>query len=161
MAYNPTSENFAHLRRVMTGLADFKGRSGRTEFLVFLILMIVINGVGLVVADVTNHGSLLQYDQYLQFALWLFAIPVFARRLHDQNRTGWLALMVPAILGLKLYGQILFDARQLPIPELGYPFNVAEFILVIAFWVLVVWPGTDGANRFGQDPRLVLAADMR
>jgi len=116
-----------------------------------------IYGVALVLAEVASGGFLLQYDQYLQVALWLFAIPLFARRLHDQNRPGWLALILPALLGLRLYEQILFDTRQLPVPRLGFPFNAAEFLLIIPFWVLLVMPGTAGENRFGQDPRLAPA----
>ena len=159
MAYNVTRAYRGYLRRVVTGLADFKGRSSRTEFLAFLILAVLIHGVALVLAEVATHGSLIQYTQYLTLAIFVFAIPVFARRLHDQNRSGWLALIVPASLGLNLYGQVLFDTGQRPSHQLGFPFNVAETILALAFWVLLVWPGTDGANRFGQDPRLDLAAN--
>jgi uncharacterized membrane protein YhaH (DUF805 family) len=160
MAYNPTSTYLGHLRRVVTGLADFKGRSSRTEFLAFLIVAVAIQGMALVLAELTTRRLLLdEYSQYLQLMLLAFAIPLFARRLHDQNRSGWLALILPAFLGLKLYGQILLDARLLPTAQLGFPFNVAGMILGLAFWVLVVWPGTNGANRFGQDPHLDLVAN--
>jgi uncharacterized membrane protein YhaH (DUF805 family) len=32
-------------------------------------------------------------------------------------------------------------------------------MLVIAFWVFWFWPGTEGENRFGPDPRLDAAVD--
>ena len=160
MAYNPTRDSLAHLRRIVTGLIDFKGRSSRTEVWVFLLVVMAINAVALILTAVVADGFPDKYGRYLGFVPWLFLIPLFARRLHDQDRSGWFALIVPVSLGLQLYGQILYDARQLPIPELGYPFNVAEIMLVLAFWAFLLWPGTEGANRFGPDPHLDPQADL-
>jgi len=160
MAYNVKQEYLRHFRRIVTEPAVVKGRSSRTEFLAFLILVALVYGMALVLAEVAAHGSMLRYEQYLSIALWLPAIPLFARRLHDQNRSGWLALILPAVLALQLYALIPFDSHQLPVPRLGIPFNVADFLLVAALWVLVVWPGTAGENRFGADPRLDPAADL-
>ena len=153
MADTVISAYRGYLLRVVTGLADFRGRSVRTEFLAFLILMMAISSVAMVLAELTTPGLFFRYDRYLEAALWVFAIPIFARRLHDQNRSGWLALILPIWLGLWLYGQILSDPRHLPIARLGFPYTLANVILVSAFWVLLVWPGTDGENRFGHDPR--------
>ncbi|GAA0296960.1 hypothetical protein GCM10009087_03450 [Sphingomonas oligophenolica] len=86
-------------------------------------------------------------------SLWVFAIPLFARRLHDQNRSGLLALILPSVIIMKLYAQSLYDAGQLPVPTLGPPLNAVEIVLVVAFWILFLWPGTRGDNRFGPDPR--------
>ena len=158
MAYNPTSAYPIYLRRIVTGLADFKGRSRRSEFVVFLALMMAINALVLISTSIFDGDFSTTQSEYLELALWCLGIPLFARRLHDQGRSGWFALIVPPLIGLKLYGRILFDARQLPTPKLGYPFNVAEIMLVVVFWVLAVWPGTEGENRFGQDPRQRLAA---
>ena len=153
MANTVISAYRGYLWRIVTGLVDFRGRSVRTEFLAFLILMMAIHGVAMVFAELTAAGLFFRYDQYLEAALWVFAIPIFARRLHDQNRSGWLALILPAWLGVWLFGQILSDPRHLPIARLGLPYTLANIILVSAFWVLVVLPGTAGENRFGQDPR--------
>ena len=160
MAYNPTSDRLADLRRIITGLIDFKGRSRRSEMWMFWLLLMAVNAVVLIFTAVATRDFPDKYGHYLQFAPWLFMISLFARRLHDQNRSGWFALIVPVSLGLQLYGQILYDARQLPIPELGYPFNVAEIMLVLAFWAFLLWPGTEGANRFGPDPHLDPQADL-
>jgi uncharacterized membrane protein YhaH (DUF805 family) len=107
MAYNPTSESLAHLRHIITGLIDFRGRSRRSEMWVFWLLLMAINAVILIFTAVATSGFPDKYGHYLQFAPWLFMISLFARRLHDQNRSGWFALIVPVSLGLQLYGQIL------------------------------------------------------
>ena len=159
MTYNPTGEYLALSRRILTGLLDFKGRSTRTEIWVFFFVVTAMNSAAMVLTELFFGGLPLPYSQYSSLAVFVLATSLFARRLHDQNRSGWLAVILPVFLVLKLYGQILFDTHQRPVAALGFPFILAELVLVIAFWVLVVWPGTDGENRFGQDPRRVAVAD--
>ena len=161
MTYDPRRENFAHLRRIATGLADFSGRSRRSEFLVYLIAMMIIWAVALVLIRLVAGSGGIPYGQYYQMALWLPATSLFVRRLHDQNRSGWLALILPALVGLNIYAQTLFDAGRLSLPSFGFPLNIAEGVLVIAFWLFVLWPGSEGANRYGPDPRLEPALDVR
>jgi len=153
MAHNLTAEILPDVRRIVTGVIDFKGRSDRSEFGIFVIAMIVINSVMLILSRVVTRDFSIPLNQYQMLALWGFGIPLFARRLNDQNRSGWLALILPVLLTLRLYAQILYDAGQLPIADVRYPFNVAERLLLIAFWALVIWPGTAGENRFGPEPR--------
>jgi uncharacterized membrane protein YhaH (DUF805 family) len=160
MTYDPKRENLAHLRRIATGLADFSGRSRRSEFLVYLIAMMVIGMLGLLVIEIAASGRF-QYSRYAQLLLWLPATSLFVRRLHDQNRSGWLALILPTLIGLKISAQTQFDAGRLPLPSFDLPLNVVEGAFVIAFWVLMLWPGTEGENRFGPDPRLDPAINVR
>ena len=153
MAYDPKTENLAHLRHIITHLLDFNGRSQRSEFVVYLAAMFAISAVTLVLGLITSGTTEIAFDQYVQFLLWLPAIPLFVRRLHDQDRSGWWAIAMPVVLGLKLYEHIQFDAGRLTVPSLGYPYSLIEDGFALAFWVLVFWPGTDGENRFGHDPR--------
>jgi uncharacterized membrane protein YhaH (DUF805 family) len=66
--------------------------------------------------------------------LWLAA-----RRFHDQDRPGWLALVptgiaAAAALGLRLPGAL-------------------ALLIVLALLVALFLPGTIGPNRYGPDPR--------
>ena len=115
--------------------ASFKGRSRRTEFLLFFIswygaIFIAAFVGGIVEAfgfeggasdgpGIPGWGAIL--------ALIAGVVPAFAvtiRRLHDQDKPGWFLLitLIPVIGGL--------------------------------FWFLIAfWPGTKGENDYGWDPR--------
>ncbi len=146
MAYDPKAENVGHFKRITRDLLVFSGRSQPTEVLMFFLLL-------------SSAGILLTFlDQsprsYFLIFLCLFVTPQFARRLHDINRTGWFAVIVPILLALKAWGQWQYDAGILPTPSVGFPYSAVSIVLVITFWAVVFWPGTKGENRFGPDPRL-------
>ncbi len=65
-------------------------------------------------------------------------IAVAVRRLHDRNLSGWW------YLAATLFGFI---------PVIG-------FLGSIAFLVVMLLPGTDGPNRFGEDPKDPHSADV-
>lgn len=155
MAYDPRAEKLMLLRRCVTGLFDFTGRSRRTELVVFLVAMTVIQFVIALVWIIFSlpfsiSGNL---DYYTKTAFWILAIPIFVRRLHDQNRTGWLAVIMPILAGLDFYAHYQFEVGNLLVPKLGYPYNVLQSILGLVFLLLLFWPGTKGDNRFAPDPR--------
>ena len=112
--------------------ADFNGRSCRKEFWMFqLIYVALFFGTVIIVAADTKYGEigtlgnltlLLAVLAALGLAVPLLAVEV--RRFHDQDMSGWFAL-------LNL------------IPYLG-PFVVMVFMLI---------DGTAGENRFGTDPK--------
>ena len=118
--------------------ADFSGRSRRREYWMFLlfyilvyITMSVLFGTNEAVRTPTGfgYGSRLVGGAGLLgglFALFSFvpSLAVSVRRLHDQDRSGWLML-----LGL--------------IPFLGG----------FALLVLMCLEGTRGGNRYGGDPK--------
>jgi uncharacterized membrane protein YhaH (DUF805 family) len=147
---------------------DFEGRSRRMEFWMFQLLNIL---VALVLAgpfffsfmsasfsasatgdpaaqaaameELFASGfnlSMVGLGLYLLYALAAFlpSIAVTVRRFHDRDMSGWW------YLGLSLAGAI---------PVVG-------FIASIAFFVLMVLPGTSGANRFGPDPKDPYAEDV-
>ncbi|RIV86388.1 DUF805 domain-containing protein [Aurantiacibacter xanthus] len=131
--------------------AQFSGRSRRKEFWMFALLNMIVYAVvfaligvtsgfsGFVTADPDNIlavysamfsgvGTLL-----LVWALAVFipSIAVTVRRLHDHDMSGWW------YLGFTVLSMI---------PFIGV-------IASIAFLVILVLPGTQGANRFGPDPK--------
>lgn len=126
--------------------ADFSGRSSRMEFWMFILFQIIVSWVfsfvvnmifppAIPVYDPTNPeaamaaiGSVYTSAGFL-IPFLFFLIPglaVAVRRLHDQDKSGWMIL-----LGL--------------IPLIGA-------IILLVFYVL---PGTNGPNRFGEDPKQV------
>lgn len=125
--------------------AEFTGRSRRREYwmfaLFYVVVMIVLNAL-FGTNDYVRDGSTVNYGTRLVGAggwigglFWLGSLvpylAVSVRRLHDQDRTGWLLL-----LGL--------------IPLFGW----------FALFVLMCLDGTHGANRFGTDRKNPSPADV-
>lgn len=125
--------------------AEFSGRSRRREYwsfaLFYVLVMIVLNAV-FGTNEVTQDEGAFVYGSRLVGAggwigglFWLASIvpglAVSVRRLHDQDRTGWLLLLWL-------------------IPLLGW----------FAVFVLMCLEGTRGPNRFGPDPKNPTPADV-
>ncbi|MCC2602412.1 DUF805 domain-containing protein [Sphingopyxis yananensis] len=112
--------------------ADFTGRSTRKEFWMFMLgCNIVTFALVLIALADTNYGhtGAMGNLAFGMIALTFLGVivPLIAaqvRRLHDQDRTGFLAL---------------FNL----IPYLG-------FLIVLAFMCV---PGTEGENTYGPDPK--------
>ena len=124
--------------------ADFSGRSQRIEYWMFALLNVIVfavlgilmfsNGTMLsALAAQRGHpmaiySILLSGWGLIMLIWWLFAlvptIAVLVRRFHDQDKSGWFALLqfVPYVGG----------------------------IIVFVFMCL---DGTPGPNRFGEDPK--------
>ncbi|MES2494293.1 MAG: DUF805 domain-containing protein [Pseudomonadota bacterium] len=117
---------------------EFSGRSRRKEYWLFVLFQVLVL---LVIAAIFGSPNYQQMGMFfgvssslsitggiLQnlFALASFipSLAVAVRRLHDQDRTGWLLLLVF-------------------IPILGW----------FALLVLMCLEGTRGPNRFGPDPK--------
>lgn len=112
---------------------DFEGRSSRTEYWAFTILMTVVYTLLAFLLIAASAGSeqlggptFLAMGLMIAFGIGSFVpcLSVTVRRFHDQDRSGWMTL-----LGL--------------IPYVGG-------IVLIVFMCL---RGTDGENRWGDDPR--------
>lgn len=130
---------FAPLRKY----ADFNGRATRTEFwlfflfravlaVVFCVALIGVVGVspnGIADDELTPAaGGIIAAGILVYLALLLPELAVTVRRLHDQDMSGWLALLKLAPMG--------------------------DFVLFIFMFL----PGTAGTNRHGPDPRSPTAA---
>lgn len=120
--------------------ADFRGRSRRTEFwLFFVFFYIAVFGWMFFAAAFSaitgafGRGAVAPGFTVFFYGpvgiLWLAGIvpgwAVGVRRLHDQNRSGWFILLTL-------------------VPLVGWICR-----LVIGFW-----PGTNGDNGHGADPRI-------
>lgn len=135
--------------------ADFSGRSRRMEYWMFMLLNIIVYAVfgGLffavggsieaIAGDASDDGlGALGIVISLLLGLYVLAIiipsiAVAVRRLHDRDMSGWWYLGI-------FVGSL--------IPLIGILFS-------IAFLILMLLPGTEGANRFGEDPKNPNSAD--
>ncbi|WIA55157.1 DUF805 domain-containing protein [Sphingobium sp. WTD-1] len=133
---------------------DFNGRARRSELLYYQIavalLGIVIGFGSMTIMSLQQRVLLLSLMQIVT-AIPLFAL--FARRLHDQDRSGWWALPLPVIIAFNMtdnYHRWADDGQILSLP---LPLTIIRSLAIIAMLVFTFWPGTQGPNRFGKDPR--------
>lgn len=130
---------------------DFSGRSRRMEYWMFALFNVIVGGIFFLLmslgggADIflapapdvsTIGGGPLFWIGMVGMCIWALAtiipsIAVVVRRLHDRNLTGWIYLGV-------------IVAQFIP---------VVGLLASIALLVLMVLPGTPGANKYGADPK--------
>lgn len=114
---------------------DFSGRSTRTEYFSFSIALTMVYVFLIAIVAMSASGQsgegpgalgILAIGLLFVVAIGTLvpSIAVTVRRLHDQDRSGWMTLLsfVPYVGGLILL-------------------------------ILMFLGGTDGSNRYGQDPR--------
>jgi uncharacterized membrane protein YhaH (DUF805 family) len=158
MAYHDASgDNARLLRRAILGVADFSGRSRRTELLYYFIACALIGAVFHFAMSMTvSFDMAVRLGNALSL---LFMVPVFAlfvRRLHDQGRSGWWGLLQPLMLLLsvpRLIAELRGDLAAI-IAQRFTPIGILSGIVGLAILILYFLPGSDGANRYGPDPRL-------
>ena len=122
--------------KAIRNYAVFTGRATRTEYWVFALIDFIVVILAIIFDIVlgtspksyingapTFHYGYIFYT-YL-FALLIPRIAVFVRRMHDIDKSGWLALLIF-------------------IPIVGSLFG----------FVLALLPGTNGPNDFGEDPKM-------
>lgn len=148
-----------NLKRTFLGTFDFAGRSTRTELLVFLFVPPLLIGLTLLILDALFLDLDFDATWQLQDAVTiLLTVPIPAllvRRLHDQDRTGWWALLLLAAFVF----EAVDDDRSLSIlglaqSETPWWLSLTFFATIIALWGFSLWPASEGANRYGPNPRL-------
>jgi uncharacterized membrane protein YhaH (DUF805 family) len=130
------------LKKTLASTLRFTGRSRRTEVLVYWLAITAIGIVPFLLGPSFEEPTLL--DSLMSLTLFIPFPALLARRLHDQNRSGWWALLLaPAVaMGIADQGQSMPGAIVL---------MVGLFNLLIVIFLL--WPGSDGENKFGPNPR--------
>ncbi|WP_139925404.1 DUF805 domain-containing protein [Hymenobacter sp. DG01] len=112
---------------VLRNYALFQGRARRKEYWMFVLFNIICATVILMVDGAIMATGLLTVSPfYILYTLAIIvpSLSVLVRRLHDQNKTGWWALIsfVPVVGGIWLL-------------------------------VLLCTEGTRGDNHYGPDPK--------
>ena len=77
------------------------------------------------------------WPEFISLALTWPVIAIYAKRLHDLSLSAWWLLLLPAVT----FVAGLSEFNRLPV--------VAYFLLLL---VLGFLPGSNGPNRFGEDP---------
>lgn len=141
--------------RVIKGTTDFKGRSRRSEVLIYQIMVALIGAVigfiGMMILPATTMIWAISAAQIIA------TIPLFAlitRRLHDQNRSGWWGLIMPAAIVLNMIENYRFSTDHGDISSLPAPLIAMKIVLIILLLTFILCPGTSGSNRYGEDPRV-------
>ncbi|WP_341711580.1 DUF805 domain-containing protein [Erythrobacter sp.] len=147
MDNDPDTSIAEDLKQLAKYLFTFTGRTHRLDFFVWLVVM---QHVSLQTQELASP-----FSYFAKIGIALLVVPALGRRLHDFNCSGWFALILPALIGLRIWGQFQHDVGLLPTSELVWPYNALFASFAIAIWVIALWPGTKGPNRFGPDPRVV------
>ncbi len=159
MAYRSFVEEIPHhLKRSVLSTFDFRGRSTRSELFIFMFVPQFLVGLPLLLFtmlidldfDTSRHLS-----DVTKLVLFIPMIGLFVRRLHDQDRSGWWALLWVVILALAAVTP--GGSPSIPgIAKLDAPWWLSAALVggIVALWVFSLWPPTSGINRYGPDPRL-------
>ena len=161
--------------------AEFSGRSRRKEYWMWILFLILANIVlsildavlglggsattttssapGAMGAAANLSGGLL--SGVFSLAVLVPNITVAVRRLHDTDRSGWWILLpiVPLVLA---FGGVFAGAAAASVSSMMFV-GVAFLGVFITGLLLLVWyctEGTRGPNRFGDDPKADLPADL-
>ena len=163
--------------RPLKRYAEFSGRSSRAEFWWFFLFTMVIyfvaafalGGVGAGLASLNptgsvasgSFGAVMLFIIFFWIVLFIPMLAVQIRRLHDTNRSGWWLgifwLLYIAYIGLA-FGMISLAAGNAGAPPnlalLGAVgiFAIVFFIYSIVLMVFFCLRGTEGPNRYGDDP---------
>jgi uncharacterized membrane protein YhaH (DUF805 family) len=157
MAYSDsTGYNARLLKRTVTGVTDFSGRSRRTEVAYYWIASTLISAVAsFTISTIGSFETSWRFGNAFWLMLMMPLFALFVRRLHDQNRSGWWGLLLPLSLMLRiptLVAELRGDVAG-SIAQKTTPTGIATELCALAILVLCLMPGTDGANRYGGDPR--------
>lgn len=109
--------------------AEFEGRSRRMEYWMYFLGVLIAAVVLSIVEGILGMSGMVlgvygPLTTLLLLATFIPSLAVMVRRFHDQDRSGWFALLVL-------------------IPFVGG-------LIVLVFMLL---EGTHGPNRFGPDPK--------
>lgn len=156
--------------------ADFRGRSRRVEYWMWVLFQILVFAVLVTLDNVLGLGGHHQvgaapggtalsysYGAYasgglLTWIFWLLAlvpnVAVQVRRLHDSDRSGWWVLLpiAPFLFTLAL-GVIAVASHSLTMMLVTALSWLLSFGGIIWLIILLCLDGTRGVNRFGIDPR--------
>ncbi len=127
---------------------DFRGRSSRSEYwwpyLMHLGVTLTLgaaaylSGIDLETEEVSTTAAIfLTLLMLYMLAVFIPSVAVLVRRLHDIDKSGWLALAI-MVTGL--------------IPAIG-------ILATIAQTVVGCLPGTPGSNRYGEQPGVTITGE--
>jgi uncharacterized membrane protein YhaH (DUF805 family) len=151
-------DNAQLVLRTIKGTADFSGRSRRTEVIYYWIAAAVAGAiVGIPSTAALSFGEGIIVNEVVRLLFFVPTFALFARRLHDQDRSGWWAWLLPISIALSIPDLLAWASADPQIIMADHGPRWLTWIGVpvgLAILVLFFLPGSEGPNRFGDDPRL-------
>jgi uncharacterized membrane protein YhaH (DUF805 family) len=155
--------------------AEFSGRSRRMEYWMFQLFMFLVYMAMVVLMIVLGGGAIMSGGDptalaaaggaalivgllYLLFALAMFipALAVSVRRLHDTDRSGWWILAPLSGYVIMFIGAAMAAASP-DNPGIGGVLAMVGMVAVIGLAIMLLvfmfLEGTRGPNRYGADPK--------
>jgi len=119
----PDDDYFAWVFLPLRRYADFNGRSTRKEFWMFQLLYVALalGTITLIIAIGADAAASLLLLSLLGLVVPMIAVEI--RRFHDQDKSGWFALL-----------------------------NLVPYVGPLIVFAMMLIDGTRGENRFGPDP---------
>lgn len=138
--------------------AVFSGRARRKEYwffvLFYILIAVVLSFIDAVLSAYEEGIGML--TGIFQLAMFLPALGVAVRRMHDTGRSGWWVLvpLIPLIGGALIgWLAVLGDAAEIMLVVLGVLVTLFMFI----GWLIFLWfatrDGQPGENAYGPDPK--------
>jgi uncharacterized membrane protein YhaH (DUF805 family) len=166
MASNEATYGLKLAWRAISGVVRFRGRSRRTELFYFWLAALLLAAILRWLADAVlpQFMDSLSWreerivEKVAGLVVWLPFFALFARRMHDQDRSGWWALALPPLVAMSMYDSwrfILIDLQTgtSALPELPWWVMLVHIVCALVVILFLFLAGTDGPNRFGSDPR--------
>jgi uncharacterized membrane protein YhaH (DUF805 family) len=159
MAYSDTSLTGGVVRSVLRTVMrsfDPSGRARRIEggryFVATWLVSLAANLVGTAFTD-----DIFTLQRATQLVLAIPYCALLARRLHDQGRKAWPALLLPPALALGIPDVVQgvgldFEAR-IRFQLTSHPLSLVAGALGLACLLLFLREGNVGPNAYGPDPR--------
>jgi len=143
------------IRRTLFGTFDPRGRAARLDILFWLILYAPVSIALDTTRAIPTDRSGIILRCILEFGWLVPFFALFARRMHDQDRTGWWVLLLPPLVATNIYDTLRVNLHAFgpQWPDLGF-WQIPLLPCAIGYLVLMLLPGTRGANRHGPDPRV-------
>lgn len=170
---------FGWALRPLKNYANFSSRASRAEFwwyFLFVMVLYLVVWVAAItvigsraasegpssIATIGAFGAIGIFVVLFWLALFIPSIAVQVRRLHDINRSGWW-LAAYYLCDVAYVAVTIASMGSLTMPGDGSApsvsgmvaasiFGLIFFVLSIVLLVFFCLPGTNGANRFGEDP---------
>lgn len=139
------------IRSVLRKYAKFSGRAQRSEYWWWILFFVLANYIlqyidGIIFGYGPDYFSLL--SGVFSLIMLIPNIAVTARRLHDTDRSGWWQLIIYAPMTILVVIMLLFGTSAMMVTVIATLLCVA----LVLYWLTM--KGTDGPNRFGEDPLL-------
>ena len=129
-----------------------RGRAMRSEYWWFALFYLIVGMVAYILNIVVPIVGPIIYA-VISLLLFIFSFTAGVRRLHDLNRSGWW-LVSPYVLALLAVAAMLFSllSASTVMMSIGAFLCFASAAAFLVLFIMMMFKGTRGPNRFGEDP---------